>query len=135
MPTLNCPLVGMHFRPPAKQVLGHLPTGARLQLVPEPSNPYDAKAIKVLVVPAEIPLSQDASLEQSLEGTGDTVETVRSTSQIHLGYIADSDGKSKPPAGNREVAALADGNWLEIEAALIFGADGKPRVLVRRRDS
>ena len=47
MPIHHAPLVGSHFRPPAKALLASLPAGFHLELRPEPLNPYDPNAIEV----------------------------------------------------------------------------------------
>ena len=134
---LLVPLVGAHFRPPAKQVLQCLPAGARLGLVPEPENAYDSKAIKVTVAcEAEVPSRQYDNLRALLEGTGTELEELIGggtvAPDLQLGYIADSDGKqlsaSRLP-GNREVGQMMAAGL--VEATLAFGADGKPQVRVR----
>ena len=139
MTTLYAPLVGMHFRPPAKQVLASLPSGCALSLVPEPENPYDAKAIRVEVLPAEtIPLSQMEVLAQALEGTGHELHEIMSpgAEPLHLGYVGDSDGKVCRQAnspGNREVAELFSNLGAPWPATLAFAPDGNPLVRVEVR--
>ena len=137
---VSAQIVGIHFRPPAKQVLAHLPAGARLWLVPEPDNPYDAKAIKVMVSPKAIPESEHASLEFEMEGTGFFLVDVLEESRIWLGYVADSDGKACRAAaapGNREIGELAFGILGEAWQAgapgtLTFDPAGKPCVSISR---
>lgn len=137
--TILVPLVGAHFRPPAKQVLAHLPAGAKLTLVPEPGNPYDPKAIKVLVlVGAEIPENQHQSLRSALAGTGTELEELLESEGLQLGFIADSDGKmcqKEGCAGNREVGEMAQGpeGWDGLEVRLSFDSAGRPAVAVERR--
>lgn len=139
MTTLQVPLVAMHFRPPAKQVLSRLPAGARLRLVPEPENPYDAKAIQVHVFTADIPESQHSSLESMMEGTGTMLSEVLENEFLQLGYVADSEGKfckKEGLPGNGQVLALinAEGGlhlgWEEVNAKLSFSPSGAPMVLV-----
>lgn len=43
------PIVGLSFHAPAAEILGVTPTGTPLKLDPEPSNPHDPNAIKVLI--------------------------------------------------------------------------------------
>lgn len=43
------PIVGAHFRPPAKALCATLGQGSIVRLVPEPTNPYDAHAVAVWV--------------------------------------------------------------------------------------
>lgn len=46
---INAPLMGVNFRPPeAKSVVDQLTIGQRLLLEPEPSNPYDSNAVRVI---------------------------------------------------------------------------------------
>ena len=47
--TLVAPLRGMHFHPPATTVLGLLAAGTELRLEPQPDNPFDGNAIKVML--------------------------------------------------------------------------------------
>lgn len=106
-PILLCPIVGEQFRPPAKQLLAALPAGAILTLKPEPENPYDAKAIQVWVHP-------DQAVESLLDlsGTGWEYAELVAEGPIHIGFIADSDGKvgkkalEQGQSCNREVHAL-----------------------------
>jgi hypothetical protein len=152
--SITVPLVGMHFRPPAKFVLAALPAGAPLRLEAEPGNPYDAKAIRVFARCDSIPESQYGTLAEALLGTGLDIEDVLAggidpgasgavhAGEIWLGYIADSDGKlcrQGGLAGNREVAAMAplsdDGLSVFVgglAASLVFAGDGSPGVLVRQ---
>jgi len=130
------PLVGMHFRPPAKQVLEHLPAGAELGLRPEPENPYDAKAISVWVVPAtQVPVTEHEMLSARLQGTGNELEELLEMPELQLGYIADSDGKAQRASGgpgNREAGELAvevlGADWVRAFGKLEFAPDGKPQV-------
>ena len=80
-------IVGMHFRPPAKALLASLPTGARLSIVPEPTNPFDANALSVWVEPKELPASQMPDLESNAAGFGFSLEQILSAEGWHLGYI------------------------------------------------
>lgn len=126
-------LVGAHFRPPAKQLIAVLPTGAALILSPEPDNPYDSKAIKVSVCPAEtVPMSQFETLAESLEGTGVDLNDLMAAPLVHLGYLPDSEGKLCRHCleGNAEVGRMIDGNWPEFQAILQFAPDGKPQVFI-----
>ena len=133
--SLTLPLVGAHFRPPAKQVLAALPAGAELILEPEPDNPYDSKAVRVLVVPGEvIPLAGFEAFAASLEGTGfDAHEVMAAWDGLHVGYLPDSDGKVCRQAGcpgNREAAEACAGDWGRVRASLGFSSEGKPQVIV-----
>lgn len=136
-------LVGAHFRPPAKQVLAHLPVGTQLTLEPEPDNPYDPLAIKVFVDPALIPESQFSALDKELLETGNTIEQIMSGGPIWLGYVPAAEGKPLAKArangeldliGNdkvREIGALGES---EYAATLAFGPDGSPRMILETRE-
>lgn len=103
------PIVGMHFRPPAKLILEYLPSGTPLMLVREPDNPYDENAVKVMLLPEHLP--SDADFQESLASFGHDYEVLCSGPPIHLAYIARTraeefheqddtflsfDGKGKP---------------------------------------
>lgn len=129
---LRAPLVGMHFRPPAKVILASLPAGAGLQLELEPENPYDPKALRVLVSPDEIPAGQHESLAEALPASGHELHEVLAGEPVWLGYVADSDGKICQTArlpGNRELgeAMLSGPDWT---CRLGFDATGKPLVVM-----
>lgn len=131
MPVI-APLVGMHFRPPAKLVLAALPAGAKLVLVPEPENPYDHKAIKVLVAPGEIPVSQHETLALALPATGFDLFEVLAMEQVFLGYVADSEGKlcqTRGFNGNAEIAAAVGVEGWPAPAVLAFDPSGQPCVV------
>jgi len=137
MAPLQVPLVGAHFRPPAKQVIAHLPSEARLVLRPEPENPYDAKAIKVFGLMSEVPETMLDDLNLALDGTGHELADLLDQKEVWLGYIGDSDGKlckGQGLPGNREVAEMAHAvigeAWTEAVGRLSFLPDGKPAVTV-----
>lgn len=128
------PIVGMHFRPPAKWMLARLPAGATLILRPEPENPYDSKAIKVFCFPGEIPSSQHSELENEISGTGTTLEELLELDELWIGYVGDSDGKickKNDWSGNREVGERQVPGWFQAECELSFMPDGAPAVLVQ----
>lgn len=136
MTELVCKLVGAHFRPPAKWIIAALPARTPLTLQHEPSNPYDEKAIMVLVEAAQVlRLSGEARkfLISNCQGAGVDLESFLAENEnVHLGYLPDSDGKDcvkNGLPGNREVAAL---RW-PLVAVLGFEADGKPLVRVREQ--
>jgi len=124
-------IVGAHFRPPAKAILQVLPNDARLRLEPEPSNPYDANAIKVTLSPESL-----AEVYESFPEQHDTLRTlslgfgveiddfvqdhIDSGDNIHLGYI---------PRGEAEkIVAQVPSEGLD--ANLTFSDEGKPAVRV-----
>lgn len=123
MPHLTSLLVGMHFRPPAKQILSGLPPGTQLTLVLQDDNPYDDQAIAVMLeaLPGDFP-------DAVLNGTG--FDRVDLDWPLHLGFVAASGGKPLQKAGlavgNREFRQ-ARSAW-PAEGTLRFGGDGEPLV-------
>lgn len=133
--TKSAPLVGMHFRPPAKAILQSLPTGYPLELRPEPSNPYDQNAIAVWI-DARF-LSNDAidELTSTLPGSGHDIEELLSQRWWHIGYMAREDAaKHQQDIGFalqalREDALTNDGLVLTgYPAKLSFNGEGKPHL-------
>lgn len=88
MTSYAVPLVGMHFKPPAKLLLGALPMGAELRVIPEPTNAYDPNALAVWITPQAIPTNQHEDLGFQLFGMGFTLEEILETPTWQLGYIA-----------------------------------------------
>lgn len=133
---LFVPLVGAHFRPPAKWVLEVLPAGASLRLQPEPGNPYDPNAIQVWVRPQAIPAEARAELEGILAGAGWSLEELLSLEELQLGYVGDSKGKvclKEGWPGNAEVHALqtpGEASWNDLDATLGAMPTGHPAVRV-----
>lgn len=122
-------LVGAHFRPPAKALLAVLPSGARLTLRAEPTNPYDAGAIQVLVAPSEVPEGQLATLGALAQGQGFDLETIMAEPEWQLGYVAASTNKKAMSSG-RWAGNL---EWAEVvpcEARLGFDEEGNPTVAI-----
>ena len=128
------PIVGAHFRPPAKQILKLLPAGATLTLVPEPENPYDPGAIMVLVSPGELRvcLSQldEDLISRELVGSGFTLEDLEDEAPEggwHLGYVPRSGAKTAAGGpGNLEIAAAFAGQEVPWQARLAFLPTGAP---------
>lgn len=105
-------ILGAHFRPPAKLIFQYLPTGQVLLLEPEPDNPYDANAIKVLLPSTALPT--DPEFIDNLSSFGHDIEELRTRGRIHLAYI--ERGRT--------------GDFLGIdEIILSFGAKGQPMAL------
>lgn len=126
---LIVPLVGAHFRPPAKLLLAHLASGTKLILEGEPDNPYDSLAIRVLLPSAiAIPQSELESMQLDLANVGSSIESLMSLSNIHLGYIARNT--PKVPIGNEDVHAM-----LQLGAcatSLSFDSAGKPQIILEQ---
>lgn len=80
-------LKGAHFHPPAGRLLPMLPTGATLILDPEPDNPYDPNAVRVLIEPHNVSDSTEALIREACPDFGLEPDEVFSA-PIMLGYIA-----------------------------------------------
>lgn len=135
--TMTTLLVGAHFRPPARQVIECLPSGLQLDLEPEPENPYDPGAVRVMLAPGEIPASSHSLIDEAIQGTGTDLADLLSGPPLRLGYLAKTGGKPLAGAldfeghsyvGNVEILeAMTDANH---QARLGFAGDGKPLVIV-----
>jgi len=129
MTNFTVPLVGAHFHPPAKWVLPCLPAGIILRLEPDPGNPYDEFAIRVLCASESIPVGQHEMLAEALVGTAFELADVLAAGEIWLGFVA-----KKVPDGtknNLDVHELAKGpGWASLQTRLHFDLAGKPVVWV-----
>ena len=88
-------LVGAHFRPPAKSLLTFLASGQILRLEPEPENPYDENAIKVILDTQDLDftkLNYD-SANEALASQGFTLDDILAEPSWHLGYVARDGNK------------------------------------------
>ena len=123
------PLVGMHFRPPAKVLLASLPVGHELWLQREPGNEYDPGAIAVYLASDSIPTEAYDNLEILLPGNGRTLEEILAQDEWQLGYVAANRTKKLDWEGlsAKELAPILDelynGNH---SAKLGFAPDGSP---------
>lgn len=83
------PIVGAHFRPPAKFLLQCFRLDQELVLIPEPDNPYDPNAIAVHVLTLSIPAdaAMAAAIDDKCSGSGHDNESIREPSSWHLGFI------------------------------------------------
>lgn len=124
-PTLVGLLVGMHFYPPSKLLLANLPAGTSLRLEPEPTNPYDEHAIKVLVEPSAVPEDLREATAGDLAGHGYTWEELLAEGERQIGHVAKTGGKPLEGTGY-------SGN-LEIAGArrATLGFDGQGRAILR----
>ena len=92
--TYKSQIVGMHFRPPAKAVLEHLPAGAELVLRNEDDNPYDEFAIQVLVSPKAVPEGEwDALREECFSMGQDWDGLVALGEALQLGFCISANNK------------------------------------------
>lgn len=119
MPKTSVHLVGMRFRPPAVPLLNALPQGAELSLIPEPSNPYDEKAVQVWMKFSSIPESQHEDLAMHSAGFGFELDALREQEDWMLGFVAKTENR----ALHDELIAGRG-----YTATLGFNAEGKPKV-------
>lgn len=132
----SAPLVGAHFRPPAKALIQSLPAAYPLELRPEPSNPYDPNAVAVWL-DAKF-LSEDAieELTSTLPGCGHDIEEVLSQRWWHIGYMARAEAAIYQQdighiiLGHNEDADVSGEGflWTGYPAKLSFDGTGKPLV-------
>ena len=115
--TMSFPIVGAHFRPPAKAILECLPAGSALSLRPEPDNPFDSNAVQVIVQGAVLqglPAIIQNRLDDLAGMYGSDLASILAATEWHLGYV--------PRALAISLAPALAGN--EIEASLTFSASG-----------
>lgn len=137
-------LVGAHFRPPAKLILECLPSGAPLQLIAEPDNPYDPQAVQVHIKLMEIPESQYPRLNSDLPAMGWDFEEFLvkrdKEESLQLGFLASGSNKkafkdrSDCVANSVFLEAQALRPWAECKIVLAFGPDGQALVLLTAED-
>jgi hypothetical protein len=101
-------LVGNHYRQDGKAALPLLPEGQPLILEPEPTNPFDPDAVKVLV-----------------DMTDSKYRNMGFASVIHLGYVPRSRGTNF--GANQVLSIISQPNW---EADLTFDMKGEPLVRI-----
>jgi hypothetical protein len=133
MTTYTLPLVGAHFRPPAKALLAVLPAGQALRLRPEPSNEYDANACQVIVDTADIPESCHDDLASEAPPYGYDLEGIFAADEWHLGYIPRTDAETITPLINQWILDNDTDNEPlpvpgAVPAVLSFLPSGKPAV-------
>ena len=120
----SAPIVGMHFRPPAKAIMQVLPAGAPLRLEREPENPYDRNAIKVWIRSSTIPESQYETLDSLAAGHGIELREILAQAEWHVGYIASKTGEAAQVAREMDEDA-------RVIATLGFDMKGGPLALFR----
>jgi hypothetical protein len=133
----SAPLVGMHFRPPAKAILQSLPAGYPLELRPEPTNPYDANAVAVWFDASHLPDDSLEELRHTLPGQGSDIDDLCEQRFWHIGYMArehaadhQSDIAMLTEAHNVDASVSGEGMiWTGFPARLGFDGTGKPLVL------
>ena len=120
MPTpYSLPLVGAHFRPPAKALIQSMPMSHPLELRPEPTNPYDSNAIAIWLDAHTLPDDSLEELRHTLPGMGSDIDDLMAQRHWHIGYIPKTDAATlQAPIAEHGVC----------NAALSFDGTGKPLV-------
>lgn len=123
MTTHTLPIVGAHFRPPAKALLQVLPAGAVLSLVREPHNAYDENACAVFVEPKEILPDSYEELREAISGYGLSLEEIHEQPAWHLGYLPAKDMVGLAQPLDEALHVNSRDSW---PAKLTFTLEGKP---------
>jgi hypothetical protein len=135
-------LVGSHFTPPAKAIIAALPRGARLELRPEPSNPYDSQAIQVFwVTPSsmynrEYPPATVEALNATLPDFGFQTEDLLEQEAWLLGHVAKSAGKPLRERESKREGLVGNSELLSAivewphPATLDFAGDGAALIVI-----
>jgi len=133
----TAPLVGMHFRPPAKAILRSLPAAYPLELRPEPTNPYDANAIAVWFDAKHLSDDSMEELRHTLPSQGSDIDDLCAQRFWHIGYVA----KEAAAIHQADIAMIIEGHnvgasvsgegflWTGYPARLGFDGSGKPLVM------
>jgi hypothetical protein len=121
MPYNTLPIVGMHFRPPAKVLVNALSIGVPLFLLAEPSNAFDEHAIQVFLESKNIPEAAHGFLDEGLPQFGFDLDTVLGQEQWHLGYIPKEFAKLLKESGTVV-------NDKPMDVTFATNAQGAPRV-------
>ncbi len=87
-------LVGSYFTRPAPILLQCLPGGTRVELRPEPENPYDQFAVLVVLTDlSQLNKEELEKREEELAGSGWSSFEVLAQSELRLGHVAAVGGK------------------------------------------
>jgi len=123
MTFFTVPLVGMHFRPPAKALLQVLPTDFPLQAETEPDNEYDKHAIKLMLKSADIPKDAHDDLNMLASGFGFPIEDILAKDAWHLGYV-------KATSASQIAPLINGGSHKFASSKLSYDGEGKPLVTI-----
>ena len=118
------PIVGVNFRPPAvRELFSALPVGQVLSLEPEPENPPDPEAVRVMVNLWHVPDTCEDLIGPAAEHADNpTCET--GDDWVHIGYVPRSGAKTDTlKCGTREVLGIINTipDW---NATLTFSPSG-----------
>ena len=118
------PIVGVNFRPPAvRELFSALPVGQVLSLEPEPDNPHDPEAVRVMLQAWLAPESCEdlvmAAADHAENITGEPLDD-----WFHIGYVPRSGAKTDTlKCGTREVLGIINTRH-DWNATLTFSPSG-----------
>lgn len=135
MNELDIAIAGIHFYPPARDILNALPIGSLMTLRPEPSNQYDMNAVEVLFDMAEFPVMRMDLLQKFLREPFDANELC-AQGLFKLGYLAASGAKTAHGGpGNMEALILISNYGLEnLECTLGSAPEGHPTIKIQVKE-
>lgn len=141
-------LVGMHFRPPAKDVVNNLAANTELLVQRQPDNPYDTNALQVLLVgfceggqnEAAWEASKQAKWEElggSEDGEGEIEDmeqfndycATTLTDPLPLGYICNGE-KTGGKKANMISPQMDAVGMVSVPGRLSFDERGGPIVVI-----
>src|SRR5689334_13633515 len=126
----SSPIVGAKYHPPATLVLSVLPANVELVLEPEPDNPHDENAVKVLVKTASLSTAARSAIEQELPGFGLEPHELWSQERLFLGYIPRTHNEPLARAFRDMAAAHSEPTLPWATGSLDFDLTGRPIVKV-----
>ncbi len=106
------PIVGSHYRPPAKALIAGISNGTKLFLRAEPQNAFDPNAIQILLHPSDIEESSYQTLNDELSGYGQDMDDINQQSEWHLGYIPKEIAKILRETNIVPLDVEIEGNYL-----------------------
>ena len=116
--------------PPALLLLEALPQGTLFRLQPEPDNPYDASALRVMVMRSELDETTLGSEDFAIKAASHGLAVVEIPEEFCIGHCASSTGKPLRKVqehfpeviGTLELAAAGLASGI---GAIEFGGEGK----------
>lgn len=135
--TALSPLIGVFFRPGARFIMPLLAQGTQLILAPEPDNPYDTGAIKVLIdlastfsLGSDSPTYDNDFLQSGLDPFGVSLDDIIDNEEpFFLGYIARQFPKKGLEANSPgDFVYNTEPGIADAKASLAFASNGHPLI-------
>jgi hypothetical protein len=125
----SAPIVGAHFRPPAKALLQALGLNQKLWLRHDPENEYSNEALAVHLRTEDISPAIHAEIELHCSGAGYDLAQIMEQSEWQLGYIAESSNKKQGhlAVDFREAVGVPSGS---LPGKLGFDMTGAPSFVI-----